>query len=66
VCRKVENIREKLKKDEDGVPAVTLSIGAAFSGREDSTGNIAKDADLALYEVKKKGKGQMLFYEGTV
>ena len=65
VCRKVENIREKLKKDEDGVPAVTLSIGAAFSGREDSTGNIAKDADLALYEVKKKGKGQMLFYEGT-
>ena len=65
VCRKVESIRERLKDDVDGVPAVTLSIGAAFSGREDSTGNIAKDADLALYEVKKQGKGQMLFYEGT-
>ena len=64
VSRKVEMIREKLKDTSDGVSSVTLSIGAAFSKREDSTGNIAKDADLALYEVKKQGKGQMRFYEG--
>ena len=66
VRRKVEMIRKKLNETEGKIPAVTLSIGAAFSGRKDSTGSIAKDADLALYEVKKKGKGQMRFFEGTV
>jgi len=66
VKRKVEMIRKKLNETDGNVPAVTLSIGAAFSGKDNSTGSIAKDADLALYEVKKKGKGQMRFFEGAV
>ena len=62
VSAKVTKIREELARETDGIPAVTLSTGAAFSGCAESTGSVAKDADIALYEVKKTGKGGIEFY----
>ena len=49
-------INEKLSKEEDGLPAVSLSVGVAFSDRENPGDTIFKDADKALYEVKEDGR----------
>ena len=61
--RKLEGIREKLSVPEGDLPAVTLSIGVAFGDRLNGTGNIYKDADAALYEVKNRGGNGIAFCE---
>ena len=50
---KIESIRETLRNTSDGLPVITLSIGVAFSDRPDPTDDILKDADTALYSVKR-------------
>jgi len=41
---------------EIGIPKVSISAGAAFSDRENPSESIFKDADKALYHVKKNGQ----------
>ena len=53
VINKVEMINESLKWEEDGVPAVSISVGAAFGDRENPQGNIFHDADEALSRIKR-------------
>lgn len=53
---KTEAINEQLMHPDDGLPAVSMSVGAAFSDTEDSQGDIFRDADEALYKVKKNGR----------
>ncbi|MBQ9061627.1 MAG: GGDEF domain-containing protein [Eubacterium sp.] len=58
---KIRHVREVLAATE-GLPAVTLSIGVAFSekgNRED----VYHKADLALYDVKDRGRNGYAFYE---
>ena len=45
------------------MPAVTLSVGVAFGDRINGTGDIYKDADTALYQVKNNGRNGIAFIE---
>jgi diguanylate cyclase (GGDEF)-like protein len=62
VERKLISIAEMLRDEEDSVPGITLSVGVAFSDREDPQGNIFEDADTALYRVKDNGRNGFEFF----
>ena len=64
VEEKLIALGQSLMRAEERSPAVTLSIGVAFSGRENSSQNIFQDADVALYEVKEHGRNGYRFYGG--
>ena len=58
---KLKYVGEELAKTEGEVPAVTLSVGVAFSDRENPGESIFKDADKALYHVKENGCNSCAF-----
>ena len=58
VRERLDRIRERLRSDADGLPAVTLSVGVAFGGPD-----AYKNADKALYAVKKRGRDGVAFYD---
>ena len=66
ISDKIAAVNEELAQAEGGLPAVSLSVGAAFSDRENPGENIFKDADLALYRVKENGKHGCAFYSGEM
>ena len=45
---KLKRIADELREENDSVPGATLSVGVAFSDREDPQGSIFEDADKAL------------------
>lgn len=53
---KIETINQELSNTEDGLPKVSVSVGVAFSERENPGESIFKDADQALYRTKENGK----------
>ncbi|MBE6725805.1 MAG: EAL domain-containing protein [Ruminococcaceae bacterium] len=56
VLSKIARANELLQHPKDDLPPVSLSVGVAFSDRENPQGDIFKDADTALYRVKEAGK----------
>lgn len=60
---KIGAVNDELSLEEDGLPAVSLSVGVAFSDRENPGESIYKDADKALYYVKEHGRKGCSFYE---
>lgn len=62
--RKIGRMNEILTHPEDGLPKVSLSVGAAFS-KDGFTEDLYKKADLALYEVKEHGRCGLSFYQNT-
>lgn len=62
VTGKINHINEVLKKQAEHLPAVSISAGAAFSDRENPEGDIFKDADTALYRMKKSGRDGCMIY----
>lgn len=62
---KLKYVGEELAKTEGEVPAVTLSVGVAFSDRKNPGESIFKDADKALYHVKENGRNGCAFYNGA-
>lgn len=58
-------MNEELSKAGEDVPAVSLSVGVAFSDRPDPGESIFKDADKALYEVQEHGRNGCNFYGGN-
>ena len=62
ICTKLSRIADSLREEKDDVPAITLSIGVAFSERKDPQGTIFEDADRALYRAKERGKNTFEFY----
>ena len=64
VREKIAQVNENLSNPTDGLPAVSLSVGVAFSDRENPGDSIFKDADKALYKVKNSGRNNCGFYEG--
>lgn len=64
VREKIAQVNENLSNPSDGLPAVSISVGVAFSDRENPGDSIFKDADKALYKVKKNGRHNCGFYEG--
>lgn len=53
---KITAINEQLTAGEGGLPEVSLSVGAAFTDRENPGESLFKDADKALYYVKEHGR----------
>ena len=62
ICDKINAVNTELAKAEADLPAVSLSVGVAFSDRENPGESIFKDADKALYKVKENGKNGCDFY----
>ena len=52
VHNKVNYANSLLQNPRDGLPKISLSVGVAFSDRKNPKGNLFKDADTALYEIK--------------
>ena len=63
VQTKVDIVSAGLQNTGDGLPAVTLSIGVAFSRQCRPEDNIFKLADAALYRVKDEGRNGCAFYD---
>lgn len=59
---KIAAVNEQLSCETGGMPPVSLSVGVAFSDRENPGEDIFKDADQALYYVKENGKHGCHFY----
>ncbi len=59
--RKVEIMNDKMQNAIDGVPAITVSVGAAFGEDGHSVDRIFKSADEALYNAKHSGSGRIKF-----
>lgn len=59
---KIDVINEELAKEAQDAPAVSLSVGVAFSDRENKGESIFKDADQALYYIKEHGRHGCSFY----
>lgn len=62
VSDKIKIINDALFNPADGLPAVSLSVGVAFTDRENPGQSIFKDAEQALYQVKQKGRHGCGFY----
>ena len=59
---KIAMVSEELAKTDGEIPPITLSVGVAFSDRENPGESIFKDADKVLYYVKENGKNGVSFY----
>ena len=62
VKNKIAHLNEILQHPDDGLPEASLSVGVAFSDRENPEGDIFKDADTALYWVKEAGRKDCRVY----
>ena len=61
-CAQLALITKELQNTADGLPAVTLSVGVAFSAKGYSD-ELFNQADKALYAVKDAGRNGMKFYD---
>lgn len=62
VQNKIRRANEMLQNPKDDLPAVSLSVGVAFSDRNNPKGDIFRDADTALYQVKNAGRNGCKVY----
>ena len=56
VINKIARANAQLQNPKNGLPKASLSVGVAFSDRKNPQGDIFKDADTALYQVKNGGR----------
>ena len=62
VKAKIDAANRILSQPEDGLPPSSLSVGVAFSDRENPGEDIFKDADTALYRIKEAGRSGCSVY----
>lgn len=62
VLNKINNINQQLQSPTGNLPKTSLSVGVAFGDRKNPTEDMFKDADAALYEVKRSGRNGCRFY----
>ena len=56
VLTKIERANHTMQVEKENMPAVFLSMGVAFSDREEPEGDIFQDADTALKRLKDKNQ----------
>ena len=61
ISRKIENINEELGNSEDGVPAISLSVGIVKGKETDNEDTLFAKADEAMYKSKQSGKNRYTF-----
>ena len=59
---KIDEINHQLAAQDENVPAVSLSAGAAFTDRKNPGESLFKDADRAMYYVKNHGRNGCHIY----
>lgn len=62
ITRKFEDLNIALGQPENGLPAVSISVGVAFS-ECGFTGDLFEKADKSLYQAKNNGRSQCCFYK---
>ena len=62
VLNKIQWANELLQHPKDDLPPVSLSVGVAFSDRENPQGDIFTDADTALYRAKESGRNRCAIF----
>lgn len=62
ILEKITAINYMLAHPSTDIPKVSVSVGVAFSDRENPSDSIFKDADKALYRTKADGKNGCSFY----
>ena len=62
VLARVNAVKDGMRDTSDGLPAMTLSVGVAFSGEGMESAALFKCADNALYEVKEAGRDGCRIY----
>ena len=62
VEEKIRHLNTLLAEGGDGLPPLSLSAGVAFCDRENPGEDIYKDADIAMYRVKKDSRCGVAFY----
>lgn len=65
VERKLRSINELLQYPDNGLPVVSVSVGAAFSDHG-YTDDLYNRVDTALYFVKEHGRGTFAFYDESM
>ena len=60
---RITRINEKLSAGEDGVPCLTISAGIAFRENLEEGEDLFKCADIALLQVKERGRRGSAVYE---
>ena len=63
---KVKQINEDLAETEDGLPAVSVSVGVSMCRGNENSQEMFREADIALYYVKDHGRSNCSFYEPTM
>ncbi len=66
VYSKISRINDALQHPKDDLPPTSLSVGVAFSDRENPQDDIFRDADTALYRVKDAGGKGCAVYGGKL
>ena len=62
IREKIDLANEALSVPENGLPAVSLAVGAAFGDRENPSGDLFEDADAALIHLKDRGGSGCEFF----
>ena len=62
IINKIEHANMLLQEEDKDLPKISLSVGVAFADRENPNGDLFKDADTALYQVKRTGRRGCLVY----
>ena len=62
ISEKISEINRQLAEPKENVPAVSLSVGVAFTDRKNPGKSLFTDADLALYYTKEHGRNGCTFY----
>ena len=62
VVDRINAINDKLSHPTDGLPAISLSVGVAFTDRKNPEKSQFIDADKALYYTKEHNKNGVTFY----
>ena len=65
VLNKIAHMNDLLQNPRDDLPPASLSVGVAFSDRKNPQGDILRDADTALYQVKEMGRKGCVIFEGV-
>ena len=65
IAAKVAMINSDLKKTEDGVPAISVSVGITYGSEADEASKLLELADRAMYELKRNGKQGCMFSDET-
>ena len=63
ISERIKRINESLSNTPKDFPPTSISVGVAFGNDPDSTGDLFKDADIALYRAKENGRHDCVFYE---